>query len=236
MTRRVGAANASLAAEYGVPCLADADLVLEQSRGRLQLRDTRPGAPGPIWADFLAPASDRRIRAGRGLLLARACGVRKGRPLPCVLDATAGLGHDAWALAGLGCPVTAVERDPVVFALLRDGLARACAGAPEVAARLELVHDDAACVMAPGRFWDVVYLDPMFPDVGATALPGKEMQYFRALLPHARDDAGLLDRARACATGRVVVKRARLAPPLDPRRDADVTFEGKSVRFDVYLA
>jgi 16S rRNA (guanine1516-N2)-methyltransferase len=42
-----------------------------------------------------------------------------------VIDGTAGLGKDAFVLAGLGCKVTLVERHPVVVALLADGLARA---------------------------------------------------------------------------------------------------------------
>jgi 16S rRNA (guanine1516-N2)-methyltransferase len=35
-----------------------------------------------------------------------------------------GLGKDAFVLASLGCRVTLVERNPVVHALLRDGLDR----------------------------------------------------------------------------------------------------------------
>ena len=42
-----------------------------------------------------------------------------------MVDATAGLGRDAFVLASLGCTVTMLERHPVVAALLADGLARA---------------------------------------------------------------------------------------------------------------
>ena len=49
------------------------------------------------------------------------------------------------------------------------------------------------------------------------------------------DEAALFAAAMASGARRVVVKRARLAPPLDPARSVDVDFQGKSVRFDVYL-
>jgi 16S rRNA (guanine1516-N2)-methyltransferase len=42
-----------------------------------------------------------------------------------VLDATAGLGKDAFVLASLGCQMTLIERQPLIAALLEDGLARA---------------------------------------------------------------------------------------------------------------
>lgn len=60
--------------------------------------------------------------------LLRAVGLRKGDPTrPSVLDATAGLGEDAWLLASSGCPVLAVERHPIVAALLEEAIERAVA-------------------------------------------------------------------------------------------------------------
>ena len=44
---------------------------------------------------------------------------------PAIFDATAGLGGDLSVLANIGCAVLAVERQPVVAALLRDALRRA---------------------------------------------------------------------------------------------------------------
>lgn len=214
---------------------ANAVLLLEWHAGRLQLRDTRPGAPGPLWVDFLGAEHRERQRAGKGLLLARACGVRKGKPAPSVLDATAGLGRDAWALAGLDCDVVAVEQSPVVHALLSDGLQRARAAGEPAASRITLVSGDAIELLSKGCSADVVYLDPMFPELGSTALPGKEMQYLQALLPEPADAARLLEAALHCGVRRIVVKRPRISPPLTAGRSADVRFEGKSVRFDVYL-
>src|SRR5690606_14637508 len=109
-------------------------------------------------------------RSGRGAPLARAIGV--GRGVDTVVDATAGLGRDAAALAAAGLSVAMVERHPVLAVLLEDALARARRDAPELAARLTFVHADAFDVLA---HWspppDAVLIDPMFPDRGKTALP-----------------------------------------------------------------
>lgn len=235
MSVSVASANAEVAALTGVAVNPAADFLLEFAQGRLQLRDTRPGAPGPLWVDFLAPEHEQRRRAGKGLLLARACGIKKGKAPPCIIDATAGLGRDAWALAALGCQVTAMERDDVAFALLSDGLKRAIDCGDGTAGRIQLRHGDA-CALLPAASADVVYLDPMFPDLGNTALPGKEMQYFQALMRNHADEGRLFAAAIASGVRRVVVKRPRLAPTIDPARRVLVDFTGKSVRFDVYLA
>jgi hypothetical protein len=50
--------------------------------------------------------------------------LRNNDTAPTVLDATAGFGRDAAVLASFGCRVTMVEKNPVVWALLKDGLER----------------------------------------------------------------------------------------------------------------
>lgn len=85
-----------------------------------------------IFVDFVngALAYRRKFGGGRGEAVARAVGI-KGDYLPDVVDATAGLGRDAFVLAAVGCHVRMVERHPVVAALLDDGLARGYAD-PEI--------------------------------------------------------------------------------------------------------
>ncbi len=68
-------------------------------------------------------AHRRKFGGGRGEAVAKAVGI-KGDYLPDV-DATAGLGRDAFVLASVGCRVRMLERNPVVAALLDDGPARA---------------------------------------------------------------------------------------------------------------
>ncbi len=234
---------AAIAADLGLPLCLDGtagfDLCLVLTPQRLELRQAGPDAPGPVFADFVggAAAHRRRYGGGRGQHLARAVGLRHGAS-PSVLDATAGLGRDAFVLADLGCRVTLVERSPVIAMLLRDALVRAVA-APEVsetAARMQLMLGDALALVGglpEAQRPEVIYLDPMFPERSKSAEVKKEMRVFQRLVGADEDAPALLAAALAKARKRVVVKRPRLAPPLDgPKPSGSV--QGKSTRFDIY--
>jgi len=215
--------------------LPDTGLALVFTPQRLELRALGAGAPGPVAVDFVSgQAAQRQRRSGiRNEALARAAGLGQGYR-PQVIDATAGLGRDAFLLAALGCDVLACERNPVIAALLADGLGRARRdpdSAP-IAERIDLVTEDARDVLA-ARQADVVLVDPMHPPRGKAAAVKKEMQLLQRLL--GPDDAGaeLLAVAIAAARRRVVVKRPRRAPPLGENRPVDAV-TGRSTRFDIY--
>ena len=93
---------------------------------RLELRKMDEPKLGAIYVDLAggAAAHRRKFGGGKGQAIAKAIGMNKGA-IPSVLDATAGLGRDAFVLASLGCKVQMLERNPVVAALLDDGLMRA---------------------------------------------------------------------------------------------------------------
>ncbi|PHS62192.1 MAG: rRNA methyltransferase [Thalassobium sp.] len=195
-----------------------------------------------VRVDFSAgkAAHRRKFGGGLGQDIAKAVGV-SGQYKPSVLDATAGLGRDSFVLATLGCHVRAHERQPVVAALLADGLARG-ANDPDIAeiiARIRLCfgssHDLLVAESDPQLQPDVVYLDPMFDhDPKATAQVKKDMQAFRDIVGQDTDADDLLERALACARCRVVVKRARKAEPLAGKK-ATFSLTGKANRFDVYV-
>lgn len=166
---------------------------------------------------------DRRL-AGP-FLLGRACGL-SGRGGLRLLDATGGLGVDALALARKGASVDVVEREPVLFALLKDLIRRS--GAADVHPMLA----DSTDLLAGSVDYDVIYLDPMFPARRKKALPGKRMQYLGELLVNAAPfDVTLLTLAQQRARSRVVLKR-RLKDPVE--LSPDWTLKGRSVRYDVY--
>lgn len=213
--------------------------MLEETGGRLALRAPHLAGYGAISADWQSADLRRRIRGGRKQLLARAVGLGK-QPALQVLDGTGGLGRDGYTLAALGASVTLVERAPALVALLRDAQRRACADpdARDVVIRLSVVeavtHDLLDRAARHGRLWDVVYLDPMYPEDGKTALPAKEMQILRDLTGGDADADGLLDPALACARQRVVVKRPARAPWIAGRKPG-LQYTGTQARFDVYL-
>jgi 16S rRNA (guanine1516-N2)-methyltransferase len=236
---------AGLAARLEMP-LGETDsddyaLVLEFTEEGLQLRQTGPGAPGPIRINFTGGRTEYRRRHGGGRkeTLVRAMGI-KGKHRPTVLDGTAGLGRDAFVLACQGCKVEMLERNPVIAALLEDGLRRA-GGDPEIGPmvreRMSLRRGDSLLELA--RFPDdrrpeVVYLDPMYPHRDKSALVKKEMRILRTLVGDDEDSDRLLSAALTVAIKRVVVKRPATAPPL-PGSKPDLVYETKSHRFDVYL-
>lgn len=166
----------------------------------------------------------RRGGAGRRSELARACGLSSSSPQ--ILDACAGFGSDGITLAGLGCEVTLVEREPLVWLMLQDR-AQYVAGAN---ARLADAHE----VLREDAVWDVVYLDPMFPPRRKNALPNRGLQHLRMICGEQDDElAGLLRLALSRARQRVVVKRRPGDPSIAP---AHHQIASKSVRFDVYLS
>lgn len=199
--------------------------------------------PAPVRADFVAGAIRWRTQPGRGVageMVARACGVRRGAT-PRVLDATAGLGRDAWILASLGSSVQLCERSPIIAALLASGLARArtVVEVADTANRMQLMTTDAHTVLADlidmpaAQRPEVVYLDPMFPHREKSALVKLDMRVFRQVVGEDNDADALLALARQVATKRIVVKRPRLAPDLAGLVPHERLL-GQSSRFDLY--
>lgn len=213
---------------------------------RLQLFPVDAQQSGPIAVDFVAGATAHRLRGAGELIVKAVKGRSKG--LLRVLDATAGLGRDSAVLAGFGFNVTMLEREPIVAALLADGLARAAqsddARLSAMVSAMQLHCVDASTylsALAAADCPDVIYLDPMFPPTEKSALVKKEMRLFQQLLHSAdtnsaiEDYTELLRSARACAKLRVVVKRPRKAEVL-AGQSPDYSLEGKAVRFDVYIS
>jgi len=199
-----------------------------------------------IDASFHGSGMDYRREkgGGRSELVAKAVGL-KGNKCPTVIDATAGLGVDAFVLASLGCRVTLLERVPAVSALLQDGLARSRLVAAEqddrleaILKRMQLIEGDSVEYLnrlSEVDFPDVIYLDPMFPERRKSAAVKKEMQIFHKLIGSDNDAEEVFETALMRARDRVVVKRPRIAPALAGRAPSHV-IEGKRNRYDVYLA
>lgn len=212
---------------------------LQLTNERLQLVKLDEPKLGAVYVDFVdgAVAHRRKFGGGRGQLIAKAVGLKSGAN-PTVLDATAGLGRDAFVLASLGCTVTMFERSPVVAALLDDGLVRAYQD-PEIGAwlqqRLTLQHNNSLEGLSQlTNSHEVVYLDPMFPHRKKSAQVKKEMRVFQSLVGSDPDADGLLALAINAATKRVVVKRPSYAEFLDGKKPS-MHLDSKANRFDVYV-
>lgn len=200
----------------------------------VELRGSEAISTKGITADFSSIHS-RPQRGGivRKQPLGRAIGVRA----KTVIDATAGLGQDAFLLACMGYEVLAIERSPIVAALLEDGIRRAendAILARVLSGRLRCQCGDARellqnLVNAP----DVVYLDPMFPPKRrASALPRKEIQLLRQVVGNDDDMTDVFRIACDVAAQRVVMKRPMYASPVAL---PTTSIQGKLVRYDVFV-
>lgn len=227
------------ATRLGLPLQADeAEFALQLGENGLQLQLLGPQAPGPVRVDFVegGAAHRRQFGGGSGQMIAKAVGLQPGIR-PRVLDATAGLGRDAFVLATLGCEMVLFERQPLIAALLEDGLGRGREDADvrPIVERMCLLQGNAIELMEhwQGDPPQVIYLDPMFPHREKSALVKKEMRLFRPFVGDDLDAGTLLEQALALASHRVVVKRPRKAPAIEGLKPG-YNLEGKSSRYDIY--
>ncbi|MDX1346673.1 MAG: class I SAM-dependent methyltransferase [Thiomicrorhabdus chilensis] len=196
---------------------------------------------GPVSIDFISGKKNhrRQFGGGKGQPLARAIGI-SGENTPSVLDATAGMGGDAFVFATLGCRVLMVERSAIVAALLQDALDRALNASNldpdvrEIVGRLSLVNADAADYLLNQQPQvDVVYMDPMYPDKKKAASAKKEMKVLQQLLGPDMDSEKLLDAALRTASKRVVVKRPAKAPTIKGIQP-NAEIKSPNTRYDIY--
>ena len=188
--------------------------------------------------DFVGGAVGHRHRfgGGRGQDLPRAAGLSRGRT-PRIVDATAGLGRDAFLLASLGAEVTLIERSPTVHARLAEAMARARLADADTAAaiaRMTLLFGDARHLL-PTLSPDVVTVDPMHPERRSSALVKQDMRTLRELVGEDPDQAELMSAALAAARQRVVLKWPRKADPMPGLMAPSHRIVGKTLRYDVFM-
>ena len=184
----------------------------------------------PLFVDFNSRALQKRRDAGKKQGLVRACKPTKGMR---IIDATAGWGRDAAVLASFGADVLMLERQPMMAALLADGLTRLPSGSP---LKLSIVHTDTKNylqALPETDYPDVIYIDPMHPERQKSALVKKDMQVLQQLFGPDEDVLALIKLAITRTRQRVVVKWPQRLPALFPPT-ASIT--GKTVRFDIYLS
>jgi len=229
--------------DFGIQALpTPRDWHLSWQQDALVLRHPELRKQHDILVDFASGAATYRRKFGGGKSegIAKAVGLHKTKQLR-VLDATAGLGRDAFVLAALGAHVIMVERNPLVAALLQDGLRRAALDvelATWLPERMQLWPMTSLAAMAQATAqaiaFDVVFLDPMFPPREKSALVKKEMRAFHEVVGEDLDADALLAPALALAGKRVVVKRPGYADDLAGRAPT-LRVVGKNNRFDVYV-
>ena len=157
----------------------------------------------------------------------------KGRSLK-VLDITAGWGRDARLMAYLGCEVTAVEKNELVFVFLdflNKNPTADCNGTLKFILGNSLNY---LKTLKEETRPDVIYMDPMFPPDKKSG-SGKDFQILQQItLGEEESTVPLFEEALKKCRNRVVVKQWKRKKPFKGRLLC--SFPGRAVRFDVFAA
>ena len=173
---------------------------------------------------------------GRGQNLARAVGMKFNQNRT-IIDATAGLGYDAFILASLGANVTLIERSKQIYDLLKEGISEAKLYGGEISKivnRMDLLFGDSKNIL-PSISPEVILIDTMYKDRKKSALVKNNMRLVREIVGSDPDYIDLINVALNCASKRVVIKQPRYAEPLKDIKTCSHQILGKTIRFDVYV-
>ena len=152
------------------------------------------------------------------------------------IDATAGMGEDAFLLAAYGYDMTLYEQNPVVAVLLKDALRRAKKHPQlkEIAGRMKLVEGNSVEELKTRvDAVDLIYLDPMFPGRQKSGLSNKKLQLIQKLEPPCSDEVELFEAAIQAKPSKIIVKRP-LKSPFLAGKNPTYELKGKAIRYDCY--
>jgi 16S rRNA (guanine1516-N2)-methyltransferase len=153
-----------------------------------------------------------------------------------VWDLCGGWRVDALLMAHWGFEVESFEKSPWVHLLSSRALDRSELLVHRDELKLKTHRQDALLALeslsdAPTP--SIVYIDPMYPATGSSALNQSEMRYLHALSSPDDVATALLEKSLRVATDRVVLKRPVKAPELAHSPSFHV--EQGSTRYDIYL-
>lgn len=150
----------------------------------------RPRLGRKIWCDFLQGSLDFRRRFGENakspLIRAIKSGAEKDLTKLRVLDATAGLAHDAFVIAGLGAKVTLLERNIIMYSLIASGIYQGHRDVEigKILDRMAARHADSILYLeslaSPEKELerpDVIFVDPMYPNKRKSEALAKKGMY-----------------------------------------------------------
>lgn len=173
---------------------------------------------------------------GRGQNLAKAVGFKFNKNRT-IIDATAGLGYDAFILASLGANVTLIERSEKIYDLLKTAISEAKLHGGEISKivnRMNLLFGDSKDIL-PNIAPEVILIDTMYKNRKKSALVKNDMRLVREVVGSDSDHVELINVALNNASKRVVIKQPRYAETLDNIKGCSHQILGKTIRYDVYV-
>ena len=173
---------------------------------------------------------------GRGQNLAKAIGMKFNKNRT-IVDATAGLGYDAFILASLGANVILIERSKIMFNLLQEALTEAKNFGGEISniiKRMDLIYGDSKDIL-PKLNPEVILIDTMYKERKKSALVKNSMRLVREVVGSDPDYLELIDVALNQASNRVVIKLPRYSDENNNYKPYSHQILGKSIRYDVHM-
>ena len=178
----------------------------------------------------------RRVTEGRLLHEMLVKATKTDIENPIAIDATAGMGEDAFLIAANGYDVTLHEQNPVIALLLKDAIRRAKRQPvlKDIVNRMHVVEGDSVEILS-NRLdpVDLIYLDPMFPGRQKSGLIGKKLQLIQKMEAPCSEEDVLFDAAIKASPSKIIVKRPLKAPFLAGRKP-NYSLDGKAIRYDCY--
>lgn len=184
----------------------------------------------------------RRKHRGKNELIAKALGKDKG--ISRVLDLSVGLGIDFNFINQLGFEVFGVERNPVLYVLLKAAFQKTSLKIIHASALAFLKQNLSSENLNPSHF-ESIYFDPMYPVKKKSSLPRQEMVLFRDLVGNDEDAfevayyaitflRSVENKSNASTPlKRVIIKRPNEANSLVD--NVSFALNGKLIRYDVYV-
>lgn len=202
---------------------------------RIELKNNCIISKKNIWVDF----NEKKMKLyqkDHNIKMIQAIGIKK-KSRPNILDATAGLGRDAFIFFSYGCEVTMIERHPIIAILLYDGLLRSYQNhhiKHLIQKKMHLIYNTSLNIHTLNITQpDVIYLDPMFPPIKKKSLSKKTIRTIQNLVGYETDSNDLLLTCISFAKKRVVVKRPKKSNYL-ANIQPNYIINTKKHRFDIY--
>lgn len=180
-----------------------------------------------VFVDFNSKQLTFRSEAHLNAELVIKAVLGKKKHATTIMDCTAGFGKDSYLLSLTGSKVVAYENNPLMYALLKDGLQRA---------EIEniLLRKIDALRDLKTTDCEVIYIDPMYPANKKSAKNNKYMAFLQAFVGHQADIAEqLFLQAKQSNAKKIVIKRpVKAAYVLNQKPTSQII--GKAARFDIY--
>lgn len=214
----------------------DFDYIFMKENDILYLKNCNSNLPA-ICCNFEDKSLLYRLEtSGKNQDLEKACGINKNTKT--IIDTTAGMGKDSFILASYDVKIIMIEKNKLIYYLLKDGIERAINSNNQkiknICKNMTLYNSNSIDFLQ--NFYekvDCIYLDPMFTKENGKSLVKKEMQIFHNLAFYG-DNEKLFKIAIQKANNRVIVKRM-LDSPLLINMQPSYQIKGKTVRYDIYL-